>query len=235
MSDSSETKGRLAVIPARGGSKRLPGKNVRPIAGRPMILWVIDAALSAGLFDKVLVSTDDQEIADISRSAGADVPGLRPAKLAQDDTPTIDVVTYELERLPEIPVTVLLQPTSPLVLAEDITGAIALLETQGVDSVASVAVSQVTPNTLFDRREESGVLTPFVEQCTASLGPSKANWVRLNGAIYAFRSSWLRNTHNLVDNTTVGYVMPLERSVDVDVEIDLIFAESLLKMRESSS
>lgn len=234
MRPSLHTPGLVAVIPARGGSKRIPRKNARCIAGRPMISWVIDAAVTSGVFDRVIVSTDDEEIAEISRLAGAWVPSLRPAELALDSTPTIDVVIHELAQFPELATGVLIQPTSPLVLPQDILGVLELLETRKADSVVSVCPSEATPATLFERDDQRGVLAQVSEPHEAQPEARMSAWVQLNGAIYAFRTPWIYTTRAFIDSTTLGYVMPPERSVDVDIEMDWILAEQLLEARRSS-
>ena len=119
----SSTAGRprtLALIPARGGSKGIPRKNIRLIAGKPLIAWTIEAALRSSLLDAVMVTTDDPEIAEVASRAGAQVPFLRPAALAQDDTPGIAPVLHALDMLPGYDAVLLLQPTSPLRNTADI-------------------------------------------------------------------------------------------------------------------
>jgi CMP-N-acetylneuraminic acid synthetase len=130
---------KLAIIPARGGSRRIPRKNIREFAGSPVIHWSISASLMSGLFDKVVVSTDDDAIGDVARAAGAEVPFMRPAALAADDTPGIDPIIHALEALDVRDGWVcVLQPTSPLRSAADIDGARLLAEQRGADAVLGV-------------------------------------------------------------------------------------------------
>ena len=133
---------RLAVIPARGGSKRIPRKNIRPFAGRPMIAWAIDAALQSGCFDRVIVSTDDAEIADVARAAGAEVPFLRPAALSDDHTGTIPVVAHAVQWQADAGAApdqvCCLYATAPFVQPADLQRGLALLESSGAQYAFSV-------------------------------------------------------------------------------------------------
>src|SRR5919206_1460637 len=135
MSDSDVRV--LGLIPARGGSKGIPGKNLAPVCERPLIAWTIGAACSASRLDRVVVSTDSDEIAAIARELGADVLA-RPAELARDETPMRDVLLHALDELGRPEILVLLQPTSPLRRAEHVDAAVALLRATGADCVVSV-------------------------------------------------------------------------------------------------
>lgn len=114
----------LAVIPARGGSKRVPRKNIRPVAGKPLLAWTIDAAKASKYIDRCIVSTDDEEVADIARQCGAEVPFMRPAELAQDESSSIEMLRHAARKLPDHDIIVLLQPTSPERTAADIDAAL---------------------------------------------------------------------------------------------------------------
>ena len=134
----------LGLIPARGGSKGIPRKNLRELAGKPVLAWTIEAALACPLLDRVLVSTDDDEIAAAARACGAEVPFARPAQLANDDTPDLPVYRHALETLGyEFDVVAWLRPTAPLRTAEDIAAAVRLLEETGADCVRSVGVPPI--------------------------------------------------------------------------------------------
>ena len=139
----------LALIPARGGSRGVPRKNVREIAGKPLIAWTIEAALSVRGIDRVVVTTDDAEIAEVSRAAGAEVPFLRPAELAADETPGIAPVFHALDALPDFDEVLLLQPTSPLRGANDIEALLALVRESNASSVVSVTEPDCHPAWMF--------------------------------------------------------------------------------------
>ena len=128
----------LAIISARGGSKGIPRKNIKPLAGKPLISWTIDVAKQATCIDRLVVSTDDEEIASVARDLGVDVPFMRPAELAADETPGMAPVLHAISQLPDYEWVLLLQPTSPLRSAEDIDGIWQFCQEQGAPSAVSV-------------------------------------------------------------------------------------------------
>ena len=219
--------GVLALIPARGQSKGIPRKNIRDLAGKPLIVWTIEAALAASGIDAVVVTTDDEEIADISRVAGAQVPFLRPAELATDDAPGIAPVLHALEMLPEVSSLLLLQPTSPLRGTSDIDGLLAMVEKTQAPSVVSVCAVEDHPAWMF-RRSEEGRLTSFLDQPTPKRRQDLEPLYILNGAMYYAQRDWLVSHGKLTGPETMGYVMPGERSADIDTPFDWRLVETLL-------
>ena len=218
----------LAIIPARGGSKGVPRKNLRPIAGRPMIEYTIEVAREvADLFHRVIVSTDDAEIAEIARTAGADVPFMRPANLASDKSPTLPVMQHAVEFVEaEDDVSIdwicLLQPTSPLRTAEDIEGVVNIALNGESDSVISVVqVHAVHP--VLMKRIESGRLLPFsTEEPEGTRRQDlKPEAFMRNGSIYLTRRDVLMDDNSIWGQSIQPYVMPEDRSVGVDSELDL--------------
>jgi N-acylneuraminate cytidylyltransferase len=209
----------LGLITARGGSKGLPGKNVLPAAGRPLIAWTIDAARASRSIDHLILSTDDPAIADVARGCGCDVPFLRPAPLASDTATSIDVVLHALDAVPGFDVVVLLQPTSPLRTARDIDDTCALL-TAHTPAVVSVSPVEQSPYWMFrvgaDRRLEALLPLPPGASRRQDLPPVYA----LNGAVYAADVEWLRGTRSFIHATTAAHVMPVERSIDIDTAAD---------------
>jgi CMP-N-acetylneuraminic acid synthetase len=218
----------LAVIPARGGSKRLPRKNVLPLAGRPLICWSIDAALASGVFDDVLVSTDDEEIATVARAAGALVPWLRPAELASDTATSAAVLQhalawYEGARGPAEAV-VLLQPTSPFRGAASIREAVAAFQAQDEHEArgAVVSVSPAAQHPAWCFQLEGGLMEPFLgwealQRRSQDLPPAYA----LNGSIYVIPAAMVRAGHAPLGPGTRAFVMPEpEAAVDIDTEAD---------------
>ncbi len=220
----------LALIPARGSSKGIPRKNIKSIAGKPLIAWTIEAALCSRVLDAVVVSTEDEEIAGVARQWGAQVPFRRPAELARDDTPGIDPVLHALEQLPNFDAVLLLQPTSPLRTIEDIDACIGLAQDLQAPSVVSVSEPGIHPYRTYllgaDQRLQSLIYAPPVSR-RQDLPPVYA----VNGALYYTRADWLRQRHAFVTAETVAYVMPPERSVDLDTLLDWKLAEMLLKER----
>jgi CMP-N,N'-diacetyllegionaminic acid synthase len=223
----------LALIPARGGSKGLPGKNILPLLGKPLIAWTIEEALKSEYIDRVIVSTDDVAIADIARRHGAGIPFMRPEGLASDSAAAMDVLFHALEWLDahEDPhgLVALLQPTSPLRLSGDIDDAIRLLFDKGGKAVVSVSKSDHHPyweNSL----PPDGNMKNFLRKDAVNQGrQALPDFYRINGAIYIGDTRYLRRKNSFFGNRTFAYIMPRERSVDIDDRLDLMVAEMLLK------
>ncbi|MBI5521275.1 MAG: acylneuraminate cytidylyltransferase family protein [Desulfarculus sp.] len=224
----------LALITARGGSKGLPRKNLLPLAGRPLIAWSIKAASEAACRPRVVVSTDDPEIAQAARDWGAEVPFPRPAALAQDDSPHIDVILHAVAWLEQNQDyrprwVLLLQPTSPLREAGDIDDALALARARGADSVVSVQKAPGHPY-LMHTLDEQGRLRPFLPTPPGYLRRQDLPAVyALNGAIYLVSREKLLGRPALLDQGTLALVMPPERSLDVDTAWDLRLARLVLE------
>ncbi len=217
---------------ARGGSKGLPRKNALPLGGKPLLVWAVEQALAAATVDRVVVSTDDPELAELGRSAGAEVL-LRPAELAADDTPDLPVLRHVLAELDEEPeVVVWLRPTSPLRLPEDVDGAVELLVDAGVRCVRSVCAAEHHPAWMYTLGP-AGELAPLdpVAEATILTRQQLPEVVRPNGAVEVIRADALPESGPLFAPPALGYVMPAERSVDIDSELDLALAELLLGRR----
>ncbi|TSE37302.1 CMP-N,N'-diacetyllegionaminic acid synthase [Tepidimonas fonticaldi] len=221
----------LALIPARGGSKGVPGKNVREVAGKPLIAWTIEAARQAACIDRVVVSSDDAGILDVARAWVAQTPFVRPAELARDETPGIDVVLHALQQLPGVTWVALLQPTSPLRTARDIDAAFALCQEKGAPACVSVTEAATPPWWMF-RMSGEGRLRSFLPEGERPQRRQDAPLLyALNGAVYVARADWLRRTRSFLTDETVAYVMPPERSIDIDTPLDLTIAACLLRER----
>jgi CMP-N,N'-diacetyllegionaminic acid synthase len=223
----------LALIPARGGSKGLPRKNIRLLGGKPLIAWTIEAAITSACFTKVVVSTDDAEIAGISTRYGAETPFQRPAELAGDQAKSIDVaiqaIQWFAERGKYFDLIALLQPTSPLRKACDIHNALTLFGQKKAGAVVSVCECEHSPlwmNTIGDDLSLSNFLASnALNQNRQSL----QQYYRLNGAVYLADIQYLKENQGFFGPQTYAYIMPVERSVDIDSELDLKFAEFLLQ------
>jgi CMP-N-acetylneuraminic acid synthetase len=226
----------LGVIPARGGSKGIPRKNLHLLGGKPLVAWTIEAARGSGLTRTVL-TTDDPEIAEVGRRFGADVPFLRPAELATDRANAIPVVQHALQAVeardpgPPFDAVMMLQPTAPLRTAADIDAALALLEDTGADSVISVTdVGGHLPQRM--KYLEAGRLVDplfneaYENQPRQELRPM----VIKNGAIYLVRRETLL-AGSFKGRDCRGYLMPPERSANIDTLSDLRYAEWLIGAR----
>jgi CMP-N,N'-diacetyllegionaminic acid synthase len=220
----------LALIPARGGSKGIPRKNIRTIAGKPLISWTIEAALSTIGIDDVVVSTDDEEIADVARRSGAAVPFIRPADLATDQTPGIDPVLHALGMMPDFDAVVLLQPTSPLRTPADIEAVLALDRNGTSPSVVSVCAADAHPAWMYTLGE-GGAMIPLADTPSVARRQDLDPVYALNGAIYYAHVEWLKTQRRFVGPHTLAYVMPVDRSVDIDTPLDWRISEMLLQDR----
>lgn len=220
----------FALIPARGGSKGIPRKNILRIAGKPLIAWTIEAARAAPGIAAVVVSTEDEEIAAVSRAAGAEVPFMRPATLATDEAPGIDPVLHAIDQLPHHESVLLLQATSPLRNSADIEGLLALATSSGAPAIVSVRQPHDHPQWMY-RMDGQKVLSPLADAPPADRRQDLPPIYALNGAMYFARTGWLRQQRTFVGPGTLGYVMPAERSVDIDTMLDWKIAELLLGER----
>lgn len=231
----------LGIVTARGGSKGIPGKNLKLLGGRPLIDYSIDAANDTPL-DRLICSTEDRKIADVARSLGCEVPFMRPAELARDETPHLPVIVHAVTWLRDHgnyrpDAVVILQPTSPLRSAADIAAALRMLELSGADSV--VSVSEVTAHAhpmRMLRVDDEGMATLFVSgepvrnRINRRQDLPKA-WV-MNGAIYACRTDVLFAAEpSLYGDRVVAYPMPAERSISIDDMADWAAAERALELR----
>ncbi len=223
----------LPIILARGGSKRIPRKNVLPMAGKPMIAWTVECALHTKGLQPVIVSTDDAEIAEISRSLGANVPFLRPETLASDSATSADVVLHLLDWLfqggkPAPEFLLLLQPTSPLRIPSDIEGCITLQNEKRADAVVSVCKSS-HPVSFLKHVNDDGKLIPFEAENIAN------DFYYLNGAIYLINILVFLKEKMFIPRNTYAYEMPAERSIDVDTPWDFYLADRVLKDQNDTS
>lgn len=224
-----------AVITARGGSKGLPGKNVLPLAGKPLIAWTVEAALACPLIDDLILSSDDDEICAAAAAAGCRVPFRRPPELASDTATSLDVLRHAVETLPQRPdVVVLLQPTSPLRTAEDLSAAIRLMVDRGAPACIGVTECKKPPHWIF-RRDTDGHLAPILDAPPPSRRQEAESLVTINGAVYVARTDWLFSHGGFLGPETVAYVMPADRSVDIDDHLDFKLAEFLMLARDASS
>ena len=217
----------LAVIAARGGSKGLPRKNVLPLGGRPMIAWSVAAAQGSKLIDRTVVSTDDTEIADAARAAGGDVPFLRPAIMATDTVSVYDALFHAVDTIGgSWDYIVLLQATSPLRSAADIDGCIRACAEGGAPAALTVTSAPKPPEWMV-RLEPDGRMLPVLAPTERNRRQDFVPAYVPNGAVYVAETDWLRRTRNFMSPDTRAYVMPTERSIDIDTALDLVAASHL--------
>jgi N-acylneuraminate cytidylyltransferase/CMP-N,N'-diacetyllegionaminic acid synthase len=223
----------IGIIPARGGSKGLPRKNILPLLGKPLIAWTIEHADSSKYLDRVIVSTDDSEIAEISKQYGVNAPFIRPSKLASDESKGIDVVLHAIEWLKNnkeaCEIILLLQPTSPNRSYKDIDNSIELLFQENARAIVSVCEVEHPPywaNTLPQNHCMKNFISVEIKNKNRQELPT---FYRLNGAIYLAYCNYLKTQNSFFGNDTYAYVMPRERSVDIDTENDFVLAEHLMQ------
>ncbi|WP_036097006.1 cytidylyltransferase domain-containing protein [Leptospira weilii] len=217
----------LGLIPARGGSKGIPRKNIIPIAGKPLIVWTIEAALKSKYLASVIVSTDDSEIAEVAKKAGASVPFLRPPELATDQSSGIDPVLHALDNLPEFDYVMLLQPTSPLRTSLDIDDCIEFAIQKKMNSVVSVCESQENPFWMF-RLDDSLKMSKLLNVEDISRRQDSPKTYSLNGSMYLSQVDYFRERKKFITEDTLAFIMSKESSVDIDDMMDWKLAEILL-------
>lgn len=224
----------LAVVPARGGSKGLPRKNLALIDGHPLVGHAIRAARACPLLTRIVLSSEDEAVCEVAREYGADVPFIRPSDLAGDEAKSIDVTLHALEFVEQeegrsYDAVCLLEPTSPLRTSEDVTAAVKLLSDSGADAVISVYRIE-TPHPFKTLEIVDGHLRPFLPQWRPNLLRQELPPVyAVNGAVYCVRRAALTRDRSFWGQCAAPYVMPGIRSINIDTEIDLEFAEFLLK------
>lgn len=209
----------LGLITARGGSKGILRKNIVEVGGRALIGWTIEAARGSHLLDRLVLSTDDEEIAAVAHALGCEIPFMRSPELAADASGSAEVVLDCLQRLPGYDYLVLLQPTSPLRTVDDIDGAIrACLDSQA-PACASVCDVEESPFWMYTL-EANGGLKPILANRYARRQELPPVYV-LNGAVYVADTRWFATNRGFLGEGTVAYVMPRSRSLDIDTPADL--------------
>ncbi|MGI8464311.1 cytidylyltransferase domain-containing protein [Pectobacterium punjabense] len=219
-------KSTLAIIPARSGSKRLPGKNIKILHGKPLIAWTIEAALSARTVDDVIVSTDDEEIANIARQYGAQVPFIRPTKLATDSSTTEAVVNHAVDFISSrinYDKIMILQPTSPLRTVRNIDEANLFFDNKNASAVVSVTACEHNPHWI-NGIDSSFSLKGFLNEKNFNSG----RFYRLNGAIYIIKKELVHDFGTFYADGSFAYVMDSRNSVDIDELSDFEYANYLL-------
>ena len=223
----------LALVPARGGSKGIPDKNVRPLAGQTLLHYAAQAASASGVVDRSVLSTDSEQVAAEGRRAGLEVPFMRPAALAQDDTPMLPVVEHAVAALTEAgwepEIVVLLQPTSPLRTGAHIRAAVQALRDTGADSVVTVVELPRHLSPDYVMRIEGGRLVPFLPEGTRITRRQDARpaFVR-DGTAYVFWTKTLRRTHSIYGEQCHPLVVAAHESITIDTPDDWEAAEQRL-------
>jgi CMP-N-acetylneuraminic acid synthetase len=227
----------LGIVPARGGSKAIVRKNLALLANKPLLAWTVEVALESASLDRLIISTDDPEIADVGKKLGAEIPFLRPAELATDTSTSMDVILHAVRWFadnknyrPEY--VLLLQPTSPLRTVTDIRESIKLALAKHADSVVSVCETHQHPLWMKSVNEEGRLVNLYPQPPAPTRRQDLPSLFALNGAIYLVLRTFLLSERTFISDRTYAYVMPENRSLDVDTPWDLYLANLILNDRE---
>jgi len=222
----------LAIIPARSGSKGLKDKNIKELNGKPLMAYTIDAALKSGVFDEIMVSTDSPLYASIAQKYGAEIPFLRSLNNSLDSSSSWDTVREVLsmyeQRGKVFDTICLLQPTSPLRTYEDIQNAYQIFCSKSAVSVISICELE-HPLSWCNTLPENGSLEGFIKQADRVQRQKEKKYYRINGAIYFVRAEVIKAGSNIYQKESFAYVMKCERSIDIDTELDFLYAEMIYK------
>ena len=223
----------LGIIPARGGSKGLPRKNIRNLSGKPLIAWTIEEAKKSKYIDRLILSSEDKEIINIAKSLGCEVSFVRPSNLAEDDSHIINSVLHAIKLLPGYDCVVLLQPTSPLRSVIDIDGSIEQRLWNSANSCVSVTEVKESPYWMYSL-DVDNKMRPIIDSKNTRRQELPRLYI-LNGAVYVAQCNWILKNKTFITRETLAYFMPIERLLDIDTELDLFFAESVIAMRTSDA
>jgi N-acylneuraminate cytidylyltransferase len=221
----------LGLIPARGGSKGVPRKNLKLAGGKPLIAWTIGESLRSRYLDRVVLSSEDPEIMSVAASLGCEVPFQRPAELSADSTPGIEPVLHALLELPKYDFVVLLQPTSPLRTADDIDACIEHCMHHQANCCVSIVKCSEHPYLMFLREEGTRIRPLIPESSNVSRRQDYPDVFLMNGAVYVASTKWLQQSQTFLTEETIGFEMSRERSLDIDTEADFQELEMVLKNR----
>lgn len=223
----------LAIIPARGGSKGIPRKNIHLLGGLPLIAHTIQEAKKSRYIDRLILSSEDYEIIDVARKFGCEIPFIRPAELAEDSTPGIEPVLHALGALQEqYDYVVLLQPTSPLRIAGDIDGCLELCIAENAPACVSVTEADQHPFWMYRINKDNRMMPYFKPEDVPARRQDLPPVYILNGAIYVAKVDQLYETRSFIGPSTIAYTMPKTRSIDIDEKLDLIICEAVMGQKE---
>lgn len=227
----------LGIVVARGGSKGIPGKNLKQINGRALIDWPVKAAQESGICSRLIVSSDSKEILDHCRTLSVEIPFIRPAELARDDSKTIDVVLHALSHFEVLgeffDYVLLLQPTSPLLTKDDLLKAMIYLETKSPDTIISVFESKhFHPSLMYVPQEMQGVTPLLKDQSHGARRQEMSNVYIRTGLFYLAKTETLKTTRSFYGQHVEAVVVPYQRSVCIDEPFDLELCDFMFKYQE---
>jgi N-acylneuraminate cytidylyltransferase len=219
----------LGLLTARGGSKGVPRKNLRKIGGKSLIAWSVEAGKQSHCIDRLVLSSEDEEIIETARQLGCEVPFVRPENLATDEAKSVEVIRHALESLPEkYDYLVLLQPTSPLRIADDIDRCVELCYQKKAPVCVTITESEKTPHWMYELQGDHRMRPVLPQAEVITRRQDLPQTYTLNGAVFVARTDWICQNEFLGPDT-IGCEMPRARSIDIDSEIDLCIAGAILK------
>jgi len=226
----------LAIIPARGGSKGLPGKNIKELCGKPLIAWSIEHAQKSKYVDELFISTDSKEIADVAEHFGAPCPELRPAELARDTAPSSEFIVYTLEKMKKegksFDYFILLEPTSPLRDVEDVDKSIEMLVDNPVaESVMGVVRAEDSNPAFMVKIGEGGLMIPFMGKAETLRRQDIPDAYYFEGTVYLSKCDAYMEKKAFYHDKTLPYVVPKWKSFEIDDIIDFTIIEAIMKMK----
>ena len=227
-----EKKNILAIVPARLGSKGIKLKNIKLFCDKPLISWTINEAKKISKIDKIIVSTDDEKIAKIARKLDVEVPFVRPKKYSKDDSPGIDVVLHAISYFKDYKYILLLQPTSPLRSKKDINGIINFTLNNNLKSTVAISKVREYPQLMYKMSKEKKLIKEFIKYRSFNIRQKYEALYRINGALYMSDTNWILKNKTLVNKETFGYLMPIDRSADLDDSFDWEMAELLMRKNQ---
>ena len=219
----------LAIIPARGGSKGIKNKNIKLLNGKPLIYWTISTALKSKLISKTIVSTDSAQIAKVAEELNCEVPFLRPSELSSDEATSSSVISYILDKMRGYDYVVMLQPTSPLRTVEDIENSINLMKNMNSTACVSLVETSSNPYWMYTLDKNKNIINVMSITKPISRRQDLPLIYQLNGAIYISKVKEFVVNKTFFSNETIGYVMPKDRSIDIDNIHDFLEAEQYMK------
>lgn len=230
----SEALNILGVITARGGSKGIPGKNIKPLGNKPLIAYTIEAAKKSKLITHLIVSTDDEKIIAVAKNYGAEAPFVRPKELAEDKTPHLPVMQHAISFMEDklggkFDYAVILQPTSPFRLPEDLDETIQKLIDSGADSAVSLVEIEKEHPVKAKKLEGEKILPYYISETEGVRRQDLPRAYRRSGAVYAMRRDLLMKQNSCYGDYSVGHIVPKERFIDIDEPLDWIVAEYMLE------
>jgi N-acylneuraminate cytidylyltransferase/CMP-N,N'-diacetyllegionaminic acid synthase len=229
----------LAIIPARGGSKGLPGKNIKPLLGKPLIGWTIEQAKASRHIDDIFVSTDSREIADVAETFGIKVPELRPPELAGDAATSASVVIYTIEKLRKegksFDYLILLEPTSPLRDIDDIDNSIEILiNTPDAESIVGVCKVENAHPSFLASIDSNNFLNSYTDQFKVIRRQDLMNLYFFEGSIYVSKIDSFINCKTFYHDKCMGYIVPKYKSFEIDDLLDFRIVETIMQLKEEN-